>query len=156
MTFSYAWMKIKNPKLAKTKLMDIKVQKKRAPTMKTEAEIQELGQVLALDDQEVKQPFKSAKLEATPTRKPVRNLFYRASPTEKYPWNKKPIMVTHLHAKHSYVIPRKTKKQMQSKIPELVVYCPELRPKTEPSKAKKVATRVPNPKGNPKRMLKSP
>ena len=70
MTFSYAWMKIKNPELTKTKLMDIKVQKKRAPTMKTEAEMQELGQVLAFDDQEVKQPFKSAMLEATLTRKP--------------------------------------------------------------------------------------
>ena len=103
-------MKIKNPKMAKTKLMDIKVQMKRAPTMKTEAEMQELGQVLAFDDQEVKQPFKSAKVETTPTRKPVRNLFYRASPTEEYPWNKKTIMVTHLHAQHDYVISRKTKK----------------------------------------------
>ena len=98
MTFSYAWMKIKNPKLVKTKLLDIQVQKKRAPIMMTEEELWGKGQVLAFEDHEVKQPFKSARLEPTPERKTVRDLYYRAKTTEEYPWNKKPIMVTHLYA----------------------------------------------------------
>ena len=155
MTFSYAWMKIKNPKLAKTKLLDIQVQKKRAPIMMTEEELQEKGQVLAFEDHEVKQPFKSAKLEPTPERKTVRDLYYRAKTTEEYPWNKKTIMCTHIHAQHNYVIPRKTKKQLMSKTPELILYCPALRPKTKPSKTKKVGAKVLKPKGKPK-SAKSP
>ena len=39
MTFSYAWMKLKNPKLAKTKLLDIKISKQRAPILKSKAEL---------------------------------------------------------------------------------------------------------------------
>src|SRR6476620_1865984 len=150
MTFSYAWMKIKNSELAKTKLLDIQVQKKRAPIMMTEEELQGKGQVLAFEDHEVKQPFKSARLEPTPERKTVRDLYYRAKTTEEYPWNKKPIMVTHLYAQHNYVIPRKTRKQLMSKTPELIVYCPALRPKTKPSKTKKVGAKVLKPRVNPK------
>lgn len=39
MTFSQTWMKIKNPKLTKTKLLDIQVQRQRAPIMMTESEL---------------------------------------------------------------------------------------------------------------------
>ena len=89
--------------------------------MMAEDELQEMGQVLAFDDHEVKQPFKSAKLEVTPARKPVRT-FFRVSSTEECPWNKETIMVTHLYAQHNYDIPRKTKKQRLNKTPELLVY----------------------------------
>src|SRR5688572_27937417 len=109
MTFSQTWMKIKTPELTKTKLLDIQVQRQRAPTMMTESELRDKSQVLSFQVDEVKQPFKSARLEVTSARKTVRTRFFRASATEEYPWNKTPIMVTHLYAQHKYVIPRKTK-----------------------------------------------
>jgi hypothetical protein len=43
MTFSQAWMKLKNPKFEQTKLLDIKISKQRAPIMKTDAELQAMG-----------------------------------------------------------------------------------------------------------------
>ena len=151
MTFSYAWMKLKNPKLAKTKLLDIKVQKQRTPIMMTKSELQTKSQALSFQDHEVKQPFKSAKLEVTPARNTVRTLFCKAKTREKYPWNEKPIMVTHLHAHHAYVIPMKTQKQKLCKSKQLTFYCPALRPKaTGPSPAKKAAARVPNLKISPR------
>jgi len=83
-------------------------------------------------------------------------MFFRASTAEEYPWNKIPIVVTHLHAKHKYVIPRKTKKQQFNKTKELVDWCPALRLQiTLPSKTKKIGARVPSKKAKPK-MLKSP
>ena len=54
-------------------------------------------------------------------------MFFKASTAEEYPWNKIPIVVTHLHAKHEYVIPRKTKKQQLNKTKELIGWCPALR-----------------------------
>ena len=156
MTFSQAWMTSKNPKLARTKLLDIKVQKQRAPIMMTEAELAERSQVLSFQFDEVKMPFKLARMEAKHARKMGRALFYRASTAEEYPWNKTPIMVTHLHARKSYVIPRKTKKQQLNKPKELVVYCPALRVQiAAASKPKKVGPRAPSSKAKPK-MLKSP
>ena len=150
MTFSHAWMKIKNPKFERTKLLDIKISKQRAPIMKTEAEYQAKGQDQVFEDHEVKQPFKSARLEPTPERKTVRDLYYRAKTTEEYPWNKTPIVINHFYAQYKYVIPRKTKKQLMSKTPELIVYCPALRPKTKPSKTRKVGAKVLKPRVNPK------
>ena len=155
MTFSQTWMKIKNPELTKTKLLDIKVQRQRAPTMMTESELRDKSQVLSFQVNEVKQPFKSARLEVTPARKTVRTRFFRASATEEYPWNKTPIMVTHLYAQHNYVIPRKTKtaasKEQPDKPKELVLRCPALRlQRTLPSKTKKIGARVLSSKAKPK------
>ena len=145
MTFSQAWMKIKNAKLAKSKLLDIKVEKERAPTMKSELELRGQSQVLSFQDHEVREPFKSAKVEVTSVKKPSRARFYRAKATQEYPWNETPIKITHIHALHTYVIPRKTKAK------ELVLHCPALRPKaTIPSKAKVVGARVASSKASPK------
>ena len=147
MTFSQAWTKSKDPELAKTKLMDIKMQRQIGLTMVAESELTEKSQVQSFQVHEVKMPFKSAKMEAKPARNLVRAVFFRASTTEEYPWNKTPIVVTHLHAKHTYVIPRKTKKQQLNKTRELVCWCPALRlQKTLPSKTRKIGARVDNNK----------
>ena len=153
-------MKTKNPKLAKTKLMDIKIQKQRGPIMVAESELGNKSQVRSFQVHEVKQPFKSARLEVTPARNPVWAKFFRASDTEQYPWNKTPIVITHLYAQHKYVIPRKTKtaasKEQPDKPKELVIRCPTLRLQTSlPSKTKKIGARVLSSKAKPK-MLKSP
>ena len=149
-------MKIKNPKFERTKLLDIQISKKRAPIMKTEAEYRAKGQEHVFEDHEVKQPFKSAKLEVTPARSTVRTSFCKLKKRQKYPWGEKPILVTHLHAHHAYVIPMKAHKQKLYKTKELTVYCPALRPKAKgPSSAKKAAAKVPSLKSNPG-MLKSP
>ena len=108
--------------------------------MVAEAEAQEQSEVQSCQDLGVRMPFKSAKMEVKPARNTVRTLFYKAKNTEEYPWNKTPIMVTHLHAKHTYVIPRKTKK---NKSKELVGWCPALRlQRTLPRQPKEVSTRV--------------
>ena len=57
MTFSQTWMKIKNPKMTKTKLLDIQVQRQRAPIMMTESELWDKSQVLSFQVHEVKQHF---------------------------------------------------------------------------------------------------
>ena len=78
-------------------------------------------------------------------------MFFRASTADVYPWNKTPIMVTHLHARKNYVIPRKTKKQQLNKTKELVGHSPALRLQiTLPSKTKKIGARVPSNKAKPK------
>lgn len=146
-------MKVKNSKLTKTKLLDIDIQRKRTPIMKTESELGDESQVLFFQAHEVKQPFKSARLEVTPARNLVRVRFFRASETEEYPWNKTPIVVTHLYAQHKYVIPRKTKKQQLNITKELIIYCPALRlQKTIPSYTKKIGARVPSSNAKPKRL----
>lgn len=143
MTCSQAWMRSKDPKLTKTKLMDIKIQMQRSQIMVEESELTEKSHVQSFQVHEVKMPFKLAKMETKPARNPVRAVFFRASTTEEYPWNKTPIVVTHLHAKHTYVIPRKTKKQQLNKTRELVGYCPALRlQKTIPRQTKQIGPRV--------------
>ena len=147
MTFGEAWMKLRNPELTKTKLMDIKVQRQRGPTMVAESELGEKSQVDSFQVHEVKQPFKAAKLKVKPARNPVRTRFFRASETVEYPWNKTPIMVTHLYAKNNYVFPRKTKKvaakEQPNKAKELVCRCPALSlQKPIPRKTKTTGTSV--------------
>ena len=140
MTFSQDWIKFKNHELAKTKLLDIKIQKQRASCMRPEAELKN-------EVHEVKMPFKLAKMEAKLPRNLVRALFYKASPIEEYPWNKTPIVVTHLYAKKSYIIPRKTKEQKPKRTKELVCYCPALRDyKTAHSQTRKVKAYASVPK----------
>ena len=147
MTFSEAWMQLRNLKMAKTKLMDIKVQRQQGPTMVTESELGEKSQVNSFQVQEVRQPFKAAKLKVKPARNPVRTKFSKASETVEYPWNKTPIMVSHLYAKNNYVFPRKTKKvaakEQPNKTKELVCRCPALSlQKPIPRKTKTTGTSV--------------
>ena len=161
MTYSQAWMKFKNPKLATSKMRDIQVQRKRGPIMVAVSELRDKDQVQSFQDLDVKQPFKLAKMESIPAKNLVRAKFYRASTTEEYPWNKTPIMVTYLYAQNNYVFPRIPRKakaaaKEQPKSKSLVARCPvaRLQP-TLPSKPKYFGARVGGIKARPA-MLKLP